>query len=231
VKLKLPALNDATRQRLADSLGLSREGADRLVLSQTVRNRFLSISMRPKRRSLRFWAVFEQLIHGTVTDLAGEAAGPRARVVAAELSKFADKGLRPFAEAYYHLSETARDHIRGLRPQFEFEYTLEVLCRGVPIMAEELPEEAPNFLGLLDDFLHDIVILVEAVGARPALPPKSDYLCARQYPTFVVARAAVEIAHELAKQHAQSAAPELRRLCTLADATFVDHLHRAMHSL
>ena len=97
-------------------------------------------------------------------------------------------------------------------------------------MAAELPEEPPRYLGLLDNFLHDVVILVRAVAAGPALPPKTNYLSTRQHPTFLVARPAVAIAHELAKQHAPAAIHGLRRLSANRDA-FVDHMHRAMWPL
>ena len=62
---------------------------------------------------------FEMLIHGIAADLAAEAAGPRAREVATELAKFADKALSPFAAAYYRLSETASYHVQQLCPEFE----------------------------------------------------------------------------------------------------------------
>ena len=49
--------------------------------------------------------------YGAITDLAAKAAGPRARAIAAELTKFANKDLAPFAAAYHRLSETARAHM------------------------------------------------------------------------------------------------------------------------
>ena len=227
VKLKLPALDDITQDRLADCLRIDREAFDRLALPTTIAEQLWSPWKRPKHFGLS--ALFELLIYGAVTDLAAEAAGPRARAIAAELAKFADKDLAPFAAAYHRLSETARAHISGFLP--EFDEALDLLSRGVPIMAAELPEEPPAYLGLLDNFLHDIIIVTRVAGAYPSLPQKSDATRADQYPTFLATRAAVEIAHEMAKQYAPSAKLELQRLRGNADATFVDRLHQAMRPL
>ena len=227
VKLKLPSLDAGARQRLADSLGLDRKAFDSLTLPRTITEQFLSLWKRPKRFGLA--TLFELLIHGAITDLAAKAAGPRARAIAAELTKFANKDLAPFAAAYHRLSGTARAHICGFLP--EFEWALDLLSRGVPIVAAELPKEPPAYLGLLDNFLHDIITVARAADVHPSLPPKLNYASADQYPSFLVARAAVEIAHEMAKHHAPAAAPDLQRLRGNADATFVDRLYQAMRPL
>ena len=113
----------------------------------------------------------------------------------------------------------------------EFEGALDLLSRGVPIVAAELPKEPPAYLGLFDNFLHDIIMVARVADAYPSLPQKSDDTRADQYPTFLAARAAVEIAHEMAKHHAPAAAPDLQRLRGNADATFVDRLYQAMRPL
>jgi hypothetical protein len=153
-----------------------------------------------------------------------EASGTPVRKVAAEI----DKGLVPatlaLAEKFRNASFDARQCVEMALP--ELVHGLEKAPTVLRGLGAALEEQHPKLLGLPDQFLLDVMRLVEATGVRSALPPKHDYDRAREFPIFKACREAIQIASDIALKHAPRAARQIRRLHKIKDATLVDRLHR-----
>jgi hypothetical protein len=177
---------------------------------------------------------FERAIHLIVIKLAG--AGPLARDVTAEIEDFVANHLRPFARAYVDLSEAAREELRdGWRweddvstPFYaDFERAITDAVLAFPrIAAATAKEQLDPQRFAVDVFLHEVIGLAQAAGADAALPSRSSYSRAREFPIFVTVNTAIEIALAIAEHHAPVAVSELKHLDQLADATLVDRLHQ-----
>jgi hypothetical protein len=113
----------------------------------------------------------------------------------------------------------------------DFIEELHAAAEGVPVLAKMVEQMTDARRMAIQLFLGDILTLMEGAGIPSALPPKSDYGRAPAYLIYRLVRASIEVAFELARQHAPAALPELDRLRRIATATLVDRLYEVRRTI
>jgi hypothetical protein len=170
-------------------------------------------------------AGFERAIWKVLARLAATSTGPTAREVAAEIEMFVADHLVPLARAYEALSPAARDKITAPDKALNLEMALAEALSTLRGLGDEIKDGAYDDRAIaIDAFLGEIVELTEAAGADSALPSRASKH-ARSFPIFMTVITALDIALDLAEEHAPAAVPDLARLRECRDATLLNRLY------